>query len=55
MNTITKNIIAVICFIVSIVLVFMGQANVGYTGLAMELIGLAGLLILLYLYNRKYK
>ena len=55
MNQTIKNVMAVICFIVSFALVFIGQRNVGYQGLAMEMIGLVGLLILLYLYNRKYK
>ncbi|MEG0452990.1 MAG: hypothetical protein RR428_07375 [Coprobacillus sp.] len=55
MNGLTKNIISVVCFIVSMALVFIGQRNVGYTGLAMEIIGLIGLLALLYSYNKKYK
>ena len=55
MNQVTKNIIAIIVFIASFGLVSFGQSQIGYAGLAMELVGLAGLLILLYLYNRKYK
>lgn len=55
MNQVTKNIIAIIVFIASFGLVCFGQSQSGYAGLAMELVGLAGLLILLYLYNRKYK
>ena len=55
MNQVTKNIIAIIVFIASFGLVCFGQSQIGYAGLAMELVGLAGLLILLYLYNRKYK
>ena len=55
MNQVTKNIIAIIVFSASIGLVCFGQSQIGYAGLAMELVGLAGLLILLYLYNRKYK
>ena len=55
MNQTMKNIIAAVCYIISLALVFIGQRNVGYTGLAMELIGLVGLLVLLYLYNKKYK
>ena len=45
----------IVLFIVSVVLVFIGQRNVGYAGLATELIGLAGLLLVLSLYNRKFK
>lgn len=55
MSQITKNIIAIVCFVVYFVLVCYGQSLVGYTGLVLELIGLAGLLILLYMYNKKYK
>ena len=55
MSNTTKNIIATICFVISFGLVCIGQQNVGYVGLGMELIGLTGLLVLLYLYNKKYK
>ena len=55
MSNVIKNIILFIIFIVCIALIVIGQKNIGATGLAMELIGLAGLLVLLYLYNRKYK
>ena len=51
MSQITKNIIAIVCLVVSFVLVCYGQSLVGYTGLVLELIGLAGLLILLYMYD----
>lgn len=40
----TKIIIMVVVFIVSMALIFIGQKNVGYTGLATELVGLAGLI-----------
>lgn len=55
MSNTTKNIMAGLCFVISFGLVCIGQSNVGYTGLVMELIGLVGLLVLLYLYNKKYK
>ena len=55
MSNVIKNIILLIIFIVCIALIVVGQKNIGATELAMELIGLAGLLVLLYLYNRKYK
>ena len=45
MNQVTKNIIAIIVFIASFGLVCFGQSQIGYAGLAMELVGLAGLLI----------
>lgn len=39
----------------SIILVCIGQRNVGYTGLLLEVVGIALLLLDLYIYNRKYK
>ncbi len=49
------GILVAVAFIVCIALVVVGQRNVGLNGLGMELLGLAGLLFLLWLYNRKYK
>ena len=49
------GILAAIVFVVCIVLVVIGQKNVGPTGLLTMLLGLAGLLVLLGLYNRQYK
>lgn len=42
-------------FIVSIVLIVTGQRNIGPAGLLTMLVGLAGILVLLYLYNKKYQ
>lgn len=59
MNDYTKKILigilVAIVFVVCIVLVVIGQKNVGPTGLLTMLLGLAGLLVLLGLYNRQYK
>lgn len=59
MNEYTKKIITgllvAIVFIVCIVLVIVGQKNIGPSGLLMMLAGLAGLLALLWLYNRQYQ
>ena len=41
-------------FVFSVVLVIIGQANRGMVWLGVMLLGLAGLLVLLYLYNRRY-
>ena len=51
----TKIIIMVVVFIVSMALIFIGQKNVGYTGLSTELVGLAGLIGVIYTYNKGYK
>ena len=55
MSNIIRNIIMLVVFIVCLVLIIVGQKNISAMGLAMELIGLIGLLVLLFLYNRKYK
>lgn len=59
MNEYTKKIIigilVAIVFVACIVLVIAGQRIIGWTGLGMELLGLAGLLVLLWLYNRQFK
>lgn len=49
------GILALIIFVACIALVIIGQRNIGLGGLGMELLGLAGLLFLLWLYNRRYR
>lgn len=48
-------VIKLLLFIVFIALVIVGQTQIGYGHLAMMLTGLAGLIVLLYSYNRKYR
>ena len=59
MNEYTKKllvgILVVIIFVVCVALVIIGHRNVGLSGLGTQMIGLAGLIILLWLYNRQYK
>ena len=55
MGKVIKNVILLVVFAVCVGLVIIGQRNISLTGLAMELIGLVGLLVLLFLYNRTYK
>lgn len=52
---ILKTVLAVIFFIVCVALVVVGQRNIGLQGLLVMLLGLVGLILLLYLYNRKFK
>ncbi|QQZ10060.1 DUF6903 family protein [Heyndrickxia vini] len=47
-------ILKVVAFIICIALLFIGKNTVGKLHLGIMLIGLAGLLGLLYDYNRKY-
>ena len=55
MGKVIKNVILLVVFVVCLGLVIIGQRNISLTWLSMELIGLVGLLVLLFLYNRKYK
>lgn len=59
MNEYTKKILTgilvVVVFVVCIALVVVGQKNIGPTGLLTMLVGLAGLLVLLGIYNKQYK
>lgn len=48
-------ILKCICLAICVGLVIIGQKNVSYQGLGLMLAGLGGILLLLYLYNRKYK
>lgn len=52
---IITGIVILIIFIVCLALVIMGQKNIGLGGLCTMLAGLAGLVFLLWLYNRQYK
>lgn len=59
MNELTKKIITGVIvffvFVACVVLVVVGQRNIGAAGLLTQLLGVAGLVILLWLYNRQYK
>jgi hypothetical protein len=49
------NILKGICVVVCVGLVIIGQKNISYQGLFTMLAGLGGILLLLYLYNRKFQ
>lgn len=51
---IVKGLAAFAAFILCMALVIIGQMNQGAVWLLVMMIGLAGLLVLLYIYNRKY-
>lgn len=44
-----------VIFVVCIVLIVVGQKTIGASYLGIMLLGLAGLIVLLWIYNRKYK
>ncbi len=58
-NESLKNIIVIIIklviFIGSVALVVIGQRNIGFQGLGTMMIGLVGILSLLYLYNKAHQ
>ncbi|MCM1174620.1 MAG: hypothetical protein NC341_06160 [Blautia sp.] len=49
------RLIYLLIFIGSMALIVTGQRNIGPAGLLTMLVGLAGILILLYLYNKKFQ
>ena len=51
----TIGLILALCFILSVALIIAGQKNISVTGFIEELVGLAGMLIVLFVYNRKYR
>ena len=55
MNNAVRNIIMIIVLVVCLALIIIGQRNISVSGLVMELVGLVGLLTLLFVYNHRYK
>ncbi len=49
-----KKVLYILLFLISIFLVIEGKSINSYTGLLMMLIGLAGILFEVYLYNKQY-
>lgn len=49
------GILVAVIFVVCVALVVIGQKEIGYAGLGKQLLGLAGLLGLLWAYNRQYR
>lgn len=50
-----KNLIYGVVFIISMMLVIKGRTISDYKGLMLMVLGLAGLLSELYIYNRRYQ
>lgn len=49
-----KTILNIVIFVISIGLICTQQKNVGPAGLGLMVVGLAGILFLLYNYNKQY-
>lgn len=47
------TILRVLLFAVAVGMVIWGQTRIGYLGLSVMLLGLAGMLLLIYGYNRR--
>ncbi len=54
MNKWLKAILNIVILVISIVLICTQQKNVGPAGLGLMVVGLAGILLLLYNYNKQY-
>ena len=50
-----SGILYTVIFLVSVALIAIGQRNIGPVGLLVMLVGLAGILVRLYLYTRKFR
>lgn len=48
-------LINAVIFIACMALVIVGQRRIEAAGLVMQLVGLVGILVLIYLYNKKYQ
>ena len=49
------KLLYLLVFVVSMILIVTGQRKIGPAGLLVILIGLIGILFLLYLYNKKFQ
>lgn len=49
------GIIAAILFIICMALVMVGQRTISASGMFKEILGLCGILVMLFVYNQKYK
>lgn len=54
-QSILIKLVHLICFILFVTLVVVNQRTTGYSHLLLQLLGLAGLLVQLWLYNRKFR
>lgn len=55
MKKVITTILLLAVFAVCVALTVIGQRNIGPAGLLMQLLGLAGMVLLLWNYNRKFK
>lgn len=49
------GIIAAILFVICMALVMVGQRTISASGMFKEILGLCGILVMLFVYNQKYK
>ena len=49
------GLVLLLCSILSVGLIISGQKDISITGFTYEIVGLVGLLVVLFVYNRKYR
>lgn len=54
-SNIFKTILKFIAFFICVGLVIYGQKTVGIPYLMIQIVGVIGIMVLIYLYNKKYK
>ena len=54
-SNILVTVLKLIAFVICLGLVVVGQKTVGIPYLFMEIVGVIGIMALIYLYNRKYQ
>lgn len=55
MSNTVKNFIMAIVAIICLALIVIGQKTISMVGLGQEIVGLVGLLVILFLYNKRYQ
>ena len=50
-----KKLLGLLVILASIGLVIYGQRSISYSGLGIMLLGLAGILLVLYIYNKSFQ
>ena len=55
MNRTTQSILMATLFVVSLAMVIIGQREVGYVNLGIQVVGLIGILLVIHLYNKRFK
>ena len=55
MSRVLQNLVMAAVILVCLALIIIGQKHISVSGLTMELVGLVGLLVMLFWYNRRFR